>query len=134
VGGSIVAGYLVGALLNRQTGSQAAAVEAPRAEPAPLGFRSQEPAKPSFMGRLVHQFNDEIEQVKEMAIGAAMGFLRDLVKQSIPQLARQIDRVMNSATSKVGGEPIHQAMVEPQSTGANAGNQPGHRSQSAMTY
>jgi ElaB/YqjD/DUF883 family membrane-anchored ribosome-binding protein len=134
LGGSVVAGYLVGHFLNREQNGHVPAQEPPRAEPAPLGFRSTEAAKPGVVSRILHQFHDEIEQVKEMAIGATMGFLRDLVKQSIPQLAPQIDKVMNSATSKMGGEPIRQTMVEPQSGGDSPGTQPGNRPHSAMTY
>jgi ElaB/YqjD/DUF883 family membrane-anchored ribosome-binding protein len=74
------------------------------------------PSKPGVLGGLLHQFEDEIEQVKGVAIGALMGVVRDLAKQSLPKLAPQIDEVMNSATSKVGGRPVAGPLLEPSAT------------------
>ena len=53
-------------------------------------------------------FHDEIAQVKAMAIGYVMGLARDALKESAPQLAAKIDDVMNSVTTKLGGEPVQQ--------------------------
>jgi ElaB/YqjD/DUF883 family membrane-anchored ribosome-binding protein len=50
-------------------------------------------------------FHEEIAEVKGMAIGYVMGLVRDSIKESVPQLASQIDRVMNGVTTKLGGEP-----------------------------
>lgn len=75
-----------------------------------------EPAPPGLLRQLLHTFDDEIEKVKEVAIGAALGIVRDLAKESFPKLAPQIDEVMNSATAKVGGQPIAGPLVEPART------------------
>jgi ElaB/YqjD/DUF883 family membrane-anchored ribosome-binding protein len=134
-GASVAAGFLAGNLVNRSMRQRPALAEsrypsgngsrgpyaAERAsfqpEPAAASFRSEPEtaaAKPGLLSRLLHQFDDEIENVKEVAIGAAVGWLRDMAKEQIPQLAPQIDEVMNSAVSKLGGRPIHQSMVEPE--------------------
>lgn len=82
-----------------------------------------QPSKPGVLGRLLHQFDDEIEQVKGVAIGALMGVVRDLVKQSLPKLAPQIEEVMNSATSKLGGRPVAGPLVEPSTTETGFGRE-----------
>jgi hypothetical protein len=80
---------------------------------APSSAVAAEPSAPGLFRRLLHTFDDEIERVKEVAIGAAMGMLRDLAKQSLPKLAPQIDEVMDSATAKLGGQPMPGPLVEP---------------------
>jgi ElaB/YqjD/DUF883 family membrane-anchored ribosome-binding protein len=62
--------------------------------------------RPGFFSHLLAQFDDEIDKVKGIAIGAVMASLRDMAKRTWPNLAPQIDDVMNSVTRKVGGEPV----------------------------
>jgi ElaB/YqjD/DUF883 family membrane-anchored ribosome-binding protein len=52
------------------------------------------------------QFQEEIDKVKGMAIGYVMGLARDSIKDAVPQLASQIDDVMNSVTTKLGGQAV----------------------------
>jgi len=54
-------------------------------------------------------FHDEIDKVKGMAIGYVMGLVRDSIKDSLPQLASQIEDVMDSVTTKLGAEPQRSA-------------------------
>lgn len=60
--------------------------------------------RPAFFG----QFQEEIDKVKGMAIGYVMGLARDSIKDAVPQLASQIDDVMNSITTKLGSKPVQQ--------------------------
>jgi ElaB/YqjD/DUF883 family membrane-anchored ribosome-binding protein len=60
--------------------------------------------RPGFLG----QFHEEIDQLKGMAIGYLMGLVRDSIKDAVPQLASQIDDVMNRVTTKLGSKPVHQ--------------------------
>jgi len=60
--------------------------------------------RPGFFG----QFHEEIGKVKGMAIGYVMGLVRDSIKDAVPQLASQIDDVMNGVTTKLGGKPVQQ--------------------------
>jgi ElaB/YqjD/DUF883 family membrane-anchored ribosome-binding protein len=83
---------------------------------APAQAFAAEPSSPGLVSRVLHTFDPEIERVKEVAIGAAMGILRDLAKESFPKLAPQIDEVMDSATSKLGGQPMTGPLVEPTAT------------------
>src|SRR5205085_2031149 len=95
--------------------------QSPSTPPTSNGFSSAQgptqPAKPGLLERLTQQFHGEIEKAKELAIGAAVGVVRDIAKQALPKLAPQIDEIMNSATTKMGGEPIHQTLVEPETDG-----------------
>jgi ElaB/YqjD/DUF883 family membrane-anchored ribosome-binding protein len=51
-------------------------------------------------------FHEEIDKVKGMSIGYVLGLARDAIEESVPQLAAQIQDVMNSVTTKLGGEPV----------------------------
>jgi hypothetical protein len=71
---------------------------------------------PSFEGSsgkdLLGRFDDELSQVKALVIGALMGFVRDLAKESLPPaLAPQIEQIMDSTTAKLGGKPVESPIV-----------------------
>jgi ElaB/YqjD/DUF883 family membrane-anchored ribosome-binding protein len=128
VGGSVVAGLLVGALVGRESRGvrRGAAFTAPRAPYPPAEGRAapemeapsyvaprREPAGPSIFGSLWQQFQPELEKVKEMAIGYAAGAVRDMVKQSLPAFGQQIDEMMNNVTTKLGGTPVREPVLSP---------------------
>jgi hypothetical protein len=119
-GGSVLAGFLMGkygtarssAAEGLQGPSRLPRDGAPREE-VPVPFHAAErstaqtaPSPRSAISRLVHQFDDEIEQVKEIAIGAAVGVLQDLARDALPQFRQEIDEIMQSATRKLGGKPM----------------------------
>jgi ElaB/YqjD/DUF883 family membrane-anchored ribosome-binding protein len=129
LGGSVVAGFVVGSFLGKGTFRQAGQAfrhaagsmaqsfsSVPPTPEAPsgngYGAAAPQPAHPGLLDRLQHEFHDEIQEVKGLAIGAAMGVLRDLVKQSVPQMAEQVDHLMNSMTAKLGGKPMQQNMMD----------------------
>jgi ElaB/YqjD/DUF883 family membrane-anchored ribosome-binding protein len=128
LGGSIAAGFLAGCYLERrgrngfkpgalqqpespleQTDQRATALEctAPVLS-APSGRR------PGLVPRLLHEFGDEIEQFKKIAIGASMGLLRDSLRQSLPRFEEQVREVFDSATHSLGGKPIQPGSMEEQ--------------------
>jgi ElaB/YqjD/DUF883 family membrane-anchored ribosome-binding protein len=72
---------------------------------------------PSLISQLYHQFEPEIEQVKGMAIGYAVGMLRDMLKEALPALRDRVEEVMNSATTKVGGQPVRGPVLQPTGEG-----------------
>jgi len=57
--------------------------------------------------RLLNQFAEEIGVLESAAIGAVMGLARDWLKQVLPPLAPHVEKALDSATVKMGGEPIH---------------------------
>jgi hypothetical protein len=81
----------------RGNGRYANGAPSPQFQAVPL-------SPPGFFDR----FDDEIDKVKGLAIGYVLGLARDSLKDSVPQLASQIDAVMNSVTKKLGGDPVQQ--------------------------
>lgn len=73
---------------------------------APSPSRPQAPSanRNGFFG----PFQEEINQVKGMAIGYLMGLLRDSIQDAAPQLAPQFNDVMNSVTTKLGDKPVQE--------------------------
>ena len=128
VGGSMIAGVVVGALLpsRRQLGSwnrqlqaslnhEVAARHVVHPTPPAARFSPHEPAvssKPGFFARLAHQFDDEIEKAKGVAVGVVAGLVRDWIKEALPpKLGPRVDEVIDSATTKLGGEPIRGSVL-----------------------
>jgi len=125
MGGAVALGYVGGCLLN-----QASAVHAPpsrvrRTSYEPMGlsqggttervgdrFRSEvaQPEQPGWLSILTNRFGREIDQLKSLAIGAAIGMARDAVVDAAPETLRpQLKDVINDITEKLGGK----AFAEP---------------------
>jgi hypothetical protein len=85
------------------------------------GYQQPAPQQegPGVLGGLVQRFEPEIDKFKEMAIGFLAGMIRDWVKQAVPAFQQQIDAVMNSATTKLGGEPVRGPVFESSSSGGS---------------
>jgi len=120
LGGAAVAGYAMGAMLGRRRTSSDGTVErmstsgrqplAPVEEPRPAYHAEPEPQGPSFFDR----YSEELDRVKGLGIGLALGLVRDIAKQNLPQLAPQIDRLAESFTTKLGGESVPFSLLSPQ--------------------
>jgi ElaB/YqjD/DUF883 family membrane-anchored ribosome-binding protein len=60
-----------------------------------------------LLSSLTSQFGPELHKLKGMAVGAALGVVRDIISESIPeQLKPQVADVMDSVTVKLGGAPV----------------------------
>jgi hypothetical protein len=69
--------------------------------------RRETPRRSLTMDRLTDKFRPELDQLKGMAIGYLAGAVRDLLRQSLPdEMAPKFSEVMNSITTKLGGQPI----------------------------
>jgi ElaB/YqjD/DUF883 family membrane-anchored ribosome-binding protein len=137
VGGAVVAGLVVGAVVGRQSRADAwhptpqlhdgfTGLQPLHGEPSGAGGARPSAApreRPSFLGGLAQQFEPEIDKVKEMAIGLVAGLIREWVKQAVPAFKQQIDEVMNSATTKLGGEPVRGPVFETSSGGSEFARQ-----------
>jgi ElaB/YqjD/DUF883 family membrane-anchored ribosome-binding protein len=63
--------------------------------------------KPDFLSKLVSSFGDEIDKIKETAVGALLGIARDALKDALPpSLAANVHEIMDRVTRRVGGEPV----------------------------
>jgi ElaB/YqjD/DUF883 family membrane-anchored ribosome-binding protein len=130
VGGSVVAGVAVGFLADnlraRATAWEDSSRNVPRSRPpteyGATAFRSPQqdftppPRRegPSFFQSLLGRFDKEIGMVKEMAIGYAAGVLRDMIKEALPAVKEQVQKVMDSATTKMGGKPVEGQVFQDQ--------------------
>jgi len=118
-GSSVAAGFLIGSLRPKKVaavppsssnghanGIHSLSSMASGGEPGVVRKKRHSNHRPSLKARLIHQFEDEIALLEKAAIGGLMGTLREWLKQTMPSLAPQLDQVMNSATTKLGGEPV----------------------------
>jgi ElaB/YqjD/DUF883 family membrane-anchored ribosome-binding protein len=126
LGGSVAAGFAAGAVLahvrhaergvgvtsfTRDGRTQEALTE--RSSAMAPAASAPVKSEPGLLTQLEHQFHDEIQQVKKVAIGALIGLARDFAKQSWPQLGAQIENVADSVTTKLGGQPVRGPVVDP---------------------
>lgn len=105
VGGSFLAGLAVSLLIpkGRPRSSMTSVTNGSDAAVAPTPPLQAEPRSESGV---FEPFQEEIDKVKGIAIGYVMGLVRDSIKESVPQMASNIDEVMNGITTKLGGKPI----------------------------
>jgi ElaB/YqjD/DUF883 family membrane-anchored ribosome-binding protein len=127
VGGCVLAGLALGALFQKawrrpNPTPDRLAGKQPAYSPGPtppvdlrgnvsMGSGATQPpsqAQPPSRPGVFDLFHDEIAQVQGMAIGYVMGLARDAMKDAVPQWASQIDGLMNSVMTKLGGEPTQQ--------------------------
>jgi ElaB/YqjD/DUF883 family membrane-anchored ribosome-binding protein len=120
--GSVAVGYLGGCLLNRPD-KRALPAAAPTlstlAERSEVerdgGLRHGERAASSvtttqqnWFGELGQKFESEINRLKGLALGTMLGAVRDIVASSAPpQIGPQLADIIDSATAKLGGQPIN---------------------------
>jgi ElaB/YqjD/DUF883 family membrane-anchored ribosome-binding protein len=147
LGGSVAVGFVAGRLLEGLTppsrASQSHALPPPsygevRTNGGARSYRTaedgparREPASAStsesstggWLGALTEQFAPEINKIKGMAIGTALGLVRDLVKQSLPaELGGKLYEMIDDVTQKMGGEPF-KGPVAPELTGQEESSQ-----------
>jgi len=126
LGGSVVAGFLAGALIGEVRHRRQMPMERLASNGEPM-TRSREPeyrtpvsdtrssiaAEPRQPG-LLDQFQEEIAQVKGLALGMLFGMVRDVIQEKMPQMSQQVGEVMDNITTKLGGKPV-QGPVLPKS-------------------
>src|SRR5207302_7262901 len=115
LGGSVAAGYVLGSLLpdaesiRHDLASAGAALarheesrSAAASHFAAPGRTEKQSMLSGALGSLVSQFGPEIQKVKGLAIGSAMGLLRDLLKSELPrQLTSDFEQIVDSVTTKL---------------------------------
>jgi len=118
VGGSVLAGFIAGAFFGRVRRGREMPMEqfrshgevpqrtAPPPPPAPEPLAAPAPREPGLLDR----FQEEIDQVKGVAIGMVAGLVRDAIKDAVqermPQVADQVEGVFDRITTKLGGKPV----------------------------
>lgn len=82
-----------------------------RPNPPPVAPVSTEPG---LLSQLSDQFGPELSQLKKLAIGTTLGLVRDMITQSAPpELGQQLGEMMDSVTTKIGGQTIRGPILEP---------------------
>lgn len=116
MGGSVLAGYVGGLVLdNLQRGRMpsVSALPAERAFPRPPEGRERLPAQPparragvSFFQALAESFAPELDKLKRAALGIALGAVRDKIGDAVPPRMRDpVTELVDRVTVKLGGEP-----------------------------
>ena len=127
MGGAVAVGFAAGYLLNR-----AQRAEQPHAWGAAAGldFRPagadavsapQKPsttpppaaARESWGDHFARMFAPELNKLKGMAIGAALGVIREMFTEPLPEPMRpQFNELVDSITVKLGGEPVQKQTIQ----------------------
>lgn len=146
LGGSVLMGYMLGCWTNRPTSSSSAparhtdyterhadytarnrnleksgyfaTVQGLTPDGQPLG-NSSRAQRSGVWSSTLGQFGEEFNIIKGALIGALMGSVRDLVRQSLPNVAPQLEKAIDSATRKMGAKPINGAPNQHDQSHAN---------------
>jgi ElaB/YqjD/DUF883 family membrane-anchored ribosome-binding protein len=125
-GGAVLVGYLVGGGLARRSGrGYYAGAHAGMSLEDPMssawynsaavrtGSDTEEsqpqyapPRQPGVWSGTLSQFKEEFDILKGAMIGVVMHSVRELVKENLPSVASQFERAIDSATKKLGAQPI----------------------------
>jgi ElaB/YqjD/DUF883 family membrane-anchored ribosome-binding protein len=74
-------------------------------------------AGPGLLSSLNEMFGPEVAKLKGLALGAALGVVRDMITRSAPEpMKPRLSEIMDNLTAKLGGQPI-QGPVLPESPG-----------------
>jgi len=126
MGGSLIAGMIAGTIVGEMRHRRRMPMERlasdggvpVRATPLREPLREEPPARrePGILDR----FQDEIDQVKGMAIGMAIGlardFIKDAVQKNMPHMADQVEDVIDRVTTKLGGKPVQGSVLREERT------------------
>jgi ElaB/YqjD/DUF883 family membrane-anchored ribosome-binding protein len=142
LGGSVavgfVAGRLLGGLFPAAPTYKSEALPPPSSGGVPTNgggpsYRSADEAAPprrqsaaaeseggGWFGALTKQFAPELDKLKGLALGTAIGLVRDMARQALPgELGGKLSEMLDDVTEKVGGEPF-KGPVAPEQSGQEA--------------
>ena len=140
LGGAVILGFFGGRMLSRRRPpprsrrrrSGAAPVTAATATPlgqesfqaASRSDASEAPAEEqsSWMGQLRSNFGEELSKLKGLAVGTTIGVLRDMLTAHAPEPLRpQLTEVMDGLTTKLGGKPFKEPLIDTSEEGEHNG-------------
>jgi len=115
VGGAVLCGYLLGSLLpggqEPRRERRLASPDVPRTQygngDARHTYQKLQPSAETSTPSWLSSFDPELQKLKGMAVGAALGMVRDMITEAVPpQMADQVRNLVDDVTRKVGGEPV----------------------------
>ena len=137
LGGAVAVGFVAGKLLDRapqvsrHVGHAAYGVAEHAASTigtTAAAVGSAASAAGSMLDSLETMFGPEINKVKELALGALLGIIRDMAVKAAPEtLAPQVGEIIDGFTSKLGGKPVEGAVLGEPSNDEPAYERPGRR-------
>ncbi len=75
------------------------------------------PSEASWLSETAQKFKPEIDQVKSLALGAAISVARDLLGRYLPpEVKKQVSDAVDGFTVKFGGKPVHGLVPEEQAS------------------
>lgn len=109
VGGSMALGFVLGSALVERAESKPAPEAGPSKRTAHSNGgatrRSQPEQQPS--SSWLSKFEPELNKLKGLALGAALGTLREMITGNLSsEIGQQLGEIVDAATKKLGGEPI----------------------------
>jgi ElaB/YqjD/DUF883 family membrane-anchored ribosome-binding protein len=128
MGGAVAAGYFGGRLLEQASATPARPGRPRRTTFEPMGLSSQgrmdvapQPESPGWLSVLTNRFGREIDQIKSLAIGAAIGMARDALVDAAPETLRpQLKDTINDITEKLGGKAFPEPVLATSHNGHRA--------------
>jgi len=69
-------------------------------------MKSDSHAKSRPWSNFLEPFQEEWDALKGVALGTLMGTLRTMVRQNMPTIAPKLEQAINSASAKLGADPI----------------------------
>jgi phage-related protein len=133
LGGAVAVGFIAGKMMGSaprvgRMAYQAAGTAASTVGTTAAAVGSAASATGSMLGALENMFGPEINKVKELALGALLGVVRDMAVQAAPEtMAPQVREIIDGFTSKVGGKPFEGEVLGPRPEEEAVGNGPKRR-------
>lgn len=115
MGGAVAAGFAASVLLSRtgRTIEEAVETSLPRREEESYPLRQQTMEReepPSWLGGLMQMFAPQLDELKNLAIAASVGVVRDMALQAVPpQFSQQLGEIFDSFTERLGAKPTAEA-------------------------
>jgi len=124
LGGSVLAGYILGTLLESR--KRPDALPPPQSQPLKSSHqpthgnghskreKRETPAAPQAKQEgWFAMLEPEVNHIKGLALGVALGTVREMLTEQVPpHLAGELRNVIDAVTKKVGGEPLPAADFE----------------------
>jgi ElaB/YqjD/DUF883 family membrane-anchored ribosome-binding protein len=114
LGGAVLGGFVLGDLLlaTRRKAPEPRFTLTPT--PAPDRVQEngrqqngQQAAEPNGGSNWLHGFEPEIQHLKGLALGAALGTVREMLTAEVPpHMAAQLRDIIDAVTKKAGGDPL----------------------------
>jgi len=106
-GGSIFAGYVLSSLLAGGKKSAPARPESRALRFPANGRHSTEKPAAAPTGSWLGPVAPELEHLKGLALGVALGTVREMITKEVPpHMAEQLRTIIDGITQKMGGEPV----------------------------